>query len=86
MDNQNNLPPFIQNAHHKERMLALNKANEYYKEIVESLKADVELAKQNAEEAKKEAIFSRRLACLSLFVATISAIEPFLPYFFNLMQ
>lgn len=46
-----------------------------------NLKKEIDFAIKQADEAKKEAIFSKRIALISLLVAGVSTIGAFLPYF-----
>lgn len=80
MNSQDDVAMFVQRIQHQEKMSALASSNKYYKEISESLKADVALAKRQAEDAKKDALFSKIFSVISLIVAIASATTSFLPY------
>lgn len=56
------------------------------KSINANLQKEIDFAIHQADEAKKEALFSKRIALISLLVAGVSTIGTFLPYFFNLVQ
>ncbi len=79
----NNLPFFVQNQQHKEKIRELREANEHYFDIAESLKAQVEVAVRQSEEAKKDARFSRIVSLVSVTTSVASVAINIIFRFFN---
>ena len=77
----NNLPIFVQNQQHKEKIKELREANEHYFDIAESFKAQVEVAVRQSEEAKKDARFSKILAVVATIISALCIITEVILHF-----